>query len=146
MTTPQPIRCSVAAVIRRAPDDAEFLVVRRPHDDESLPGEWGFPAVTLQPGELPENGLRRIGDEKLGIDIQPTRLIGVDTADRGSYRLILMDIEATIISGEPDPAAAITAATRYTEARWTTSLDTLRSAAEKGSLCCAIMLREGRGS
>lgn len=116
--------------------------MRRPLDDDSLPGAWGLPAVTLRPGELPESAVRRIGAEKLGVEIEPTRFLGVEYADRGAYRLVLMDIEARVRTGHPDVGAASGAGTRYIEARWTADVETLRPAARDGSLCCAILLQQ----
>src|SRR5687768_8135742 len=125
-----PVRCSVAAVVRRAGEPG-FLAVRRPLDDDRLPGVWGLPAVTLSQGELPEEGVRRIGREKLGVELSPTRFIGIRSANRGPYELILMDIEATLVSGEPHVAGAATTATRYIDQRWTDDLDILREGAGK---------------
>jgi ADP-ribose pyrophosphatase YjhB (NUDIX family) len=134
----RPVRCSVAAVVRRP--DQSFLAVRRPLDDDHLPGVWGLPAVTLKAGELPEAALRRLGREKLGAEISPVRFVGILSADRGSYELILMDIEAEIASGEPDVHAATTTATRYVDQRWTADVELLREAARKGSLCSRILI------
>jgi ADP-ribose pyrophosphatase YjhB (NUDIX family) len=136
---PKPVRHSVAAVVRRLADD-RFLAVRRPPDDDLLPDFWGLPAVTLAPGELPEAGLRRVGREKLGVTVEPVRLIGIRAADRGTYELILLEFEARLVEGEPDVQLASTAGTRYVEQRWTDQLDLLRPAAHAGSLCCRILL------
>lgn len=135
----KPIRCSVAAVIRRQ-GEVPFLAVRRPPDDDKLPGLWGLPAVTLRPGELPEDGLRRIGHEKLGVRLEPFRFVGIRAADRGAYELILMDIEATVVEGEPDVYAATTTATRYVDQKWASDVEILSEAAARGSLCCTILL------
>lgn len=137
-----PIRYSVAAVIRRWGEDDEFLAVQRPPDDERLPDAWGLPAVSLRPGELPEAGLRRVGREKLGVELEPLRLIGIRSMDRGDYELILMDIEAGILAGDPSVFAAKTRSTRYVAQRWTADLGLLRDAARRGSLCCRILLEE----
>jgi ADP-ribose pyrophosphatase YjhB (NUDIX family) len=135
----KPIRCSVAAVVRRQGED-RFLAVRRPIDDDKLPGVWGLPAVTLRPGELPEDGLRRLGHEKLGVRLEPFRFVGIRASDRGAYELILMNIEATVVEGEPDVYAATTMATRYVDQKWARELGILTEAAEMGSLCCRILL------
>jgi 8-oxo-dGTP diphosphatase len=137
----QPVRCSVAAVVR---DEAgRFLAVRRPPDDEHLPDVWGLPAVTLAGGELPEEGLRRVGREKLGAAIEPVRFVGIRSADRGAYELILMDIEARLSgSGQPDVRRASTAGTRYVDQRWERSPELLVPAAARGSLCARILLED----
>jgi ADP-ribose pyrophosphatase YjhB (NUDIX family) len=136
-------RFAVAAVVR-GPAEGEFLAVRRPDSDESLPGVWGLPAISLAPGELPEAGLRRLGREKLGVELQPASMVGIRWADRGEYELILMDIEARLESGEPSVERATTSATRFVEQRWVSDPSLLREAARAGSLCSQILL-EARG-
>ena len=135
----KPLRLAVAAVIRTTPG-GEFLAVRRPLDDDRLPGIWGLPAVSLQEGELPESAVRRIGTEKLGVQLKPVRTIGVGSADRGDHQLVLMDIEALIESGEPRVEAATTSRTRYIDQRWTADPELLRDGASRGSVCCRIFL------
>jgi ADP-ribose pyrophosphatase YjhB (NUDIX family) len=136
----KPIRCSVAAVVRRTRDGREFLAVKRPRDDDRLPDLWGLPAVSLQPGELPEAALRRLGREKLGVHLEARSFLGIRAADRGDYELILMDLEADLVQGEPSVRSATTAATRYVDQVWTEDLSLLRDAARRGSLCCSILL------
>jgi 8-oxo-dGTP diphosphatase len=133
-------KCSVAAIVRRDPGGAEFLAVLRPPDDDRLPDVWGLPAVSLLPGELPEAGLRRVGREKLGVELEPVSMLGIRRADRGQYELILMDIEARLVSGEPSVHRASSTATRYADQRWTDDLQLLAPAASRGSLCCRILL------
>ena len=45
---PGRVKRSVSLVIE---GPAGLLLVRRPDDDESLPGAWGLPAASLRPGE-----------------------------------------------------------------------------------------------
>lgn len=144
MPTSKPVKCSVAAVVRCPNDPDEFLAVRRPDDDDLLPGVWGLPAVTLQPGELPEAALRRLGREKLGAALEPRSFIGIDAADRGGYLLILMDIEAEVAGGDPDVHAGRTSGTAYVEQRWTSDATLLVEAASRGSVCSRILL-ESKG-
>ena len=139
-----PTKYSVAAVVRRPDGRDEFLAVRRPPDDDRLPDVWGLPAVSLRPGELPEAGLRRVGIEKLGVELEPLRLLGIKWMDRGDHELILMDIEAGIVAGEPSVRLSRSPSTRYVDQRWTTDLLLLRDAASRGSLCCQILL-DGAG-
>lgn len=134
------VKCAVAAVLRNPANEREFLAVKRPPDDDRLPDAWGLPAVTLRDGELPEEGLRRIGREKLATDIEPARLVGIKSTNRGEYELILMDIEARLVGPEPDVSRATTAATRYVGQQWTEDLLVLQEAARKGSVCSQVLL------
>ena len=138
-----PVKCSVAAVVRSSAHPGAFLAVRRPPDDDRLPDVWGLPAVTLAEGELPEAAVRRLGREKLGTDLEPRSFVGIRAADRGEYLLILMDIEAEVTGAEPDVHAARTAATAYVDQRWSESVEILREAAERGSVCARILLEGG---
>ena len=51
-----------------------------------------------------------------------------------------MDMEAILRKGEPDCQRASGTGTRYTDQLWTSDLDLLVAAAERGSLCCQILL------
>ncbi len=94
----------------------------------------------MLPAETPEAAAIRCGREKLGVELATANRIGVLSADRGSFELILMDIEASIVSGEPDVTRATSGATRYVEQRWISGVDLLREGARKGSLCCRILI------
>ena len=107
------------------------LLVRRPEDDERLPGEWGLPAVTLAAGESEEDGVRRAGRDKLGVELRPLRSIGADAT--------MTDWEAELVDGEPavpQPGAH----TQYAELRWAEPSE-LVPAARRGSLCSRVLLR-----
>jgi ADP-ribose pyrophosphatase YjhB (NUDIX family) len=140
----KPVRCAVAAVVLRPGAEGEFLIVQRPPDDDRLPNIWGLPAVSLEPGELPEAAVRRIGREKLDAELEPLRFVGIGALDRGEYTLILMDIEARLVGGEPSVERATTSRTKYVAQRWTDDPANLREGAQKGSLCSRVML-EARG-
>jgi 8-oxo-dGTP pyrophosphatase MutT (NUDIX family) len=108
-----------------------LLLVRRPDDDEDLPGVWGLPAVSLAPDESEEEAVRRAGREKLGVEVRPVRSVGQDQTMR--------DWEAGIVSGDPSvpqPGPH----TQYTDLRWGEPSD-LVPAARQGSLCCRVLLR-----
>ena len=108
-----------------------LLLVRRPDDDESLPGVWGLPAASLAEGESEEDAVRRAGREKLGVEVVPVRPIGTDGA--------MTDWEARIAAGRPSvPQPGPN--TQYTELRWGDPLE-LVPAAREGSLCSRVLLR-----
>lgn len=108
-----------------------LLLVRRPDDDEDLPGVWGLPAVSLAPGESEEEAVRRAGRDKLGVEVEPVERVGRERS--------MTDWEARIVSGRPavpQPGAH----TQYTELRFGEPLELL-PAAREGSLCCRVLLR-----
>jgi ADP-ribose pyrophosphatase YjhB (NUDIX family) len=108
-----------------------LLLVRRPDDDEDLPGVWGLPAVSLAAGESEEEAVRRAGREKLGVELQPLQRVGAERT--------MTDWEARIVSGEPvvpQPGPH----TQYTALRFGDPSE-LVPAARDGSLCCRVLLR-----
>jgi 8-oxo-dGTP pyrophosphatase MutT (NUDIX family) len=112
-----------------APDGV--LLVRRPDDDESLPGVWGLPAATCADGESEEDAVRRAGREKLGVEVEPLRPIGSDAFMTGW--------EARISRGEPSvPQPGPN--TQYAALRWGDPSE-LAPAAAQGSLCSRVLLR-----
>jgi len=107
------------------------LLVRRPHDDESLPGVWGLPAASLLGDESEEDAVRRAGREKLGVEVLPLQPIGADGA--------MTDWEARIVEGRPSvPQPGPN--TQYAQLRWGDPRD-LVPAARQGSLCSRVLLR-----
>lgn len=108
-----------------------LLLVRRPDDDEDLPGAWGLPAATLAVGESQEDAVRRAGRDKLGVEVRPLRAVGVDGFMTGWA--------AELVSGEPavpQPGPH----TQYAELRWGDPSE-LVPAARRGSLCSRVLLR-----
>ncbi|MEA2455427.1 MAG: 8-oxo-dGTP diphosphatase, partial [Thermoleophilaceae bacterium] len=101
-----PPKRSVSLVIE---GPAGVLLVRRPDDDESLPGVWGLPAASLGTGESEREALVRAGREKLGVEVEPLEPIGEHETMR--------DWTARIAAGQPAvPQAG--PGTQYVEWRW----------------------------
>ena len=108
-----------------------LLLVRRPDDDEDLPGVWGLPAVSLGAGESEEEAVRRAGRDKLGVELEPVGPVGREGP--------MTDWEARILAGRPavpQPGPH----TQYAELRFGEA-EELRPAARDGSLCCRALLR-----
>jgi 8-oxo-dGTP diphosphatase len=108
-----------------------LLLVRRPDDDESLPGVWGLPAVSLVPGEPEEDAVRRAGRDKLGVDVEPLEPVGSE-AGMTNWRVRVSSGEPAV----PQPGPK----TQYTDLRWGEPAE-LVPAAREGSLCCRVLLR-----
>ena len=108
-----------------------LLLVRRPDDDQDLPGVWGLPAATLAAGESEEDAVRRAGRDKLGVEVRPLAPIGTDG--------FMTDWQAELVSGEP-AVPQRGPRTQYAELRWGGPSE-LVPAARRGSLCSRVLLR-----
>src|SRR5262245_27763890 len=88
-----PIKHSVAVMIF---NEDQILTIRRPDDDDELPGIWGLPAGTCRGEETAQQVIRRIGREKLGVILDPVRKVVFGTQDRPAYRLEMELWEASM--------------------------------------------------
>jgi ADP-ribose pyrophosphatase YjhB (NUDIX family) len=113
----------------------QVLSVRRPEDDDELPGIWGLPAGTLRAGETTEDLIKRIGSEKLSVKLTPIRRINAGRQMRQHY-LLEMELWEASMEGTPS----------HSEWRWV-PINSLQPGADAGSLCCELALKsEGRVS
>jgi 8-oxo-dGTP pyrophosphatase MutT (NUDIX family) len=138
----KPVKYVVSAIVKKSESSDEFLVVKRPDDDPDLGGHWGFPAVSMSPGELPEHAAERICREKLGCEAKATRFLGAMFQKRNSYDIFLMDVDVVLSSGEPNVAAATSTSTVYVDQKWSTDPEDLRGSANGGSCCSSIFLSD----
>jgi len=134
------LKFSIAVALVNPRNRKEILVVKRPEDDDKLPGVWGLPAISLVKNELPEAAVRRLGREKLDVEIEPIETIGIKYEDKAGYQLILLEIKCKLLFGKPDVWRAETKATKYVDQRWTEDYSILQKAADMGSLCSQIFL------
>jgi ADP-ribose pyrophosphatase YjhB (NUDIX family) len=126
------VKRSISLVIE---SPAGVLLVRRPDDDDRLPGVWGLPAVSLREGEAERDAVLRAGRDKLGVDVEPVTPVGAEEGEGVAMR----DWAARIVEGEPkvpQPGEG----TQYVELRWGDSAE-LAPAARAGSLCARVLLR-----
>jgi ADP-ribose pyrophosphatase YjhB (NUDIX family) len=121
------VKRSVAVVIRKG--DGRILVIRRPDDDDELPGIWGLPAGSYRSEENLEELVGRIGRDKLGVKLAPVRRLAAGSQARRSY---LLEMELWEASAEREPARA--------QWEWS-SIDILEDGKERGSLCCELALK-----
>ena len=120
-----PVKHSIAVMIFQGD---EVLSVRRPDDDNELPGIWGLPAGTLRPSETVEDLIARIGRDKLGVKLTPVRKVTSGRQIRSLY-LLEMDLWEAYITGTPSQE----------NWRWA-KIDSLRPGAAAGSLCCELAI------
>jgi ADP-ribose pyrophosphatase YjhB (NUDIX family) len=119
----KPVKHAVAVAIFR---DGEILTIRRPDDDDELPGVWGLPAGTRRGVETPEDVIARIGREKLGASLTPVRVIASGAQERPQY-VLNMELWEASMTGAPS----------YPKWKWAPP-DILRAGAAAGSLCCEL--------
>ena len=136
---------AVSILVRRGdPAAPEVLAVRRPDDDEELPGLWGLPAATLRPGESWWEAAFRAGRQKLGVELAGFRLLCQGWADRPGQPLFMRLFAARLASGAPCVPRPVEGVTQYAEWAWSRP-GRLEPAAASGSLCsrlCLAWLRE----
>ncbi len=131
----KPVRVSVFAVIETK---EKILAVQRPENDEHLPGMWGLPATTLDEHESIEDGLHRLGREKLNVDLAPTDFIARGDQEREAYILHGEEYRCTITNGVPS-VANDAPGTQYTNWQWAQP-EILEEIAQHGSLCTQLYL------
>src|SRR5215471_8212577 len=121
-----PVKRSIAVLIRNGD---RFLSTQRANDDDELPGVWGLPAGSYRGSETVEDLVRRIGREKLGVELIPVRKIAMDRQPRERY-LLEMELWEVEMSGTP----------RHPAWQWATS-EILEPGKSQGSLCCRLALQ-----
>lgn len=135
----KPMKYAISYVIPH--DDGErFLIVKRPEDDEDLPGYWGLPAGSVKQHETYEEAVQRSGKEKLGVDLEVTGFIGRGNIERDDYLLHMELFETGIVVGTPT-VPQDGPRTQYVDWTWGRE-DDLVEAGRHGSLCCNLYLEE----
>ncbi|MGO4541291.1 (deoxy)nucleoside triphosphate pyrophosphohydrolase [Paenibacillus sp. 2TAB19] len=86
-----------AAIIE---DEAGRILIARRAKGKSQEGMWEFPGGKLEPGESPEDCLRRELLEEMGITIEPYAYVGANKHDYGTVMIKLIAYKASFVSGE----------------------------------------------
>lgn len=86
----------VAAVIR---DGARIFATARGYGEQK--GGWEFPGGKIEPGESPQEALRREIREELALEIAVGELIGTVEYDYPAFHLSMGCYWCSIVAGEP---------------------------------------------
>ncbi len=130
---------SVSFGIPHPSGDGRVLTVLRPPDDAELPNLWGLPAGSLRAGETWEDAVVRSGREKLGVALEPGRVLNSGAQERPTCALEMRLLEARILAGKPAVPQPHPEVTQYADWRWA-EVATLGEGAARGSLCCRLMV------
>ena len=134
----KPIKESVAIVIED--DQGAFLVVKRASDD-SFAGHWGLPAASLRNNETREDTAKRAAKDKLGVNIEIVGTIGDRTEDKGEYLEHLTEYLVKITEGEISLETRDPSVSRYADFKYADDPRILIPAAQGGSICSRIFLK-----
>src|SRR5688572_27575815 len=119
----RPEKESVAVVIHNPKEPDQILTVLRPESDDDLPNVWGLPAATLRPGEQWEDAIKRVGLEKLGVQLKVGKELERGSTERRNYRLQMRVYEAQLTAGTPFVPQPDGASTQYSKWKWGTGED-----------------------
>ena len=134
---------AIAVVIANPQDASLVLIVRRPEDDDDLPGIWGLPATSIKLDESDADAAHRLGTRKLGAELTLAAVLAQGNQARTTYQLAMRLYTASLgaaIPQLPAPENHIDDSTYYTEWKWAPR-DSLREGARMGSLCCQLALQ-----
>ena len=92
----------VAGVVAR--DGRIMLCRRRPEVHNGL--KWEFPGGKLEPGEAPEDALRRELREELAIDVRVGRVLDAVLHRYPDRDVLVLFYPCEIVAGEPAPSIA----------------------------------------
>lgn len=135
----KPIKEAVAFYALDA--NGSFLCVKRSSDDVSLPGVWALPAASLREGETHQDAIKRAARDKLGVEVEILKCTGDDTQEKPQHILHLSEYEVKIVAGAPRPLHCDPTVSNYVAVQWSSDPEILRPAAEAGSSCSRVYLR-----
>ncbi len=136
----KPTKRTIALLIRNPADPTQILAVRRARDDPEHPGLWGLPAGSFREGESTHDLIRRIGEDKLGVDLTLVRVVRSGQQGRETY-LLQMDLwEVRITSGAPQARTGGSHGISYYDCVEWAPPEILTDGRSKGSLCCRLGL------
>ena len=126
--TNKPIRHAVSVVIQNNKNETLFAL--RSPKSTSYPLAWSLPSHYVEGNESHQETVKRIGKNKLGVDLEIGELLNEGNSDRGDFELFMHDYLATVKSGEPGIVSD-----NYTELKWSEPKSQLKSMKIMGDCC-----------
>ena len=102
----------VAAIIERG---GRYLVTQR-RPTAVLPLLWEFPGGRVEDGESDSDALRRELQHRVGVDVDPGKLVSFVSHPYERYTVDLYLYECALLKGEPEPV-------NVHDFRWATSAE-----------------------
>lgn len=121
-------RHAISIVIQNEND--EILFALRSANKSSYPLAWSLPSHYVSENESPKDTVKRIGKNKLGIELEIGELLNEGKSDRGDFILFMHDYSATITNGEPNIVS-----NDYVELIWAEPHSQLNSMKVMGDCC-----------
>lgn len=138
------IKNAVFYVIKNPKNREEFLIVKKPENDEDLPNVWGLPSGSVKKTETFQEAAIRQAKNKLNIQVKIIGFVGRGNIERENFILHGEEFLCEITEGNPEINKEAEG-TIYDEWKWGTLAD-LQEAAQNGSLCSNILLKNILGS
>lgn len=124
----KPVRHAISVVIKDS--KGEVLFAKRSAKKTSYPLAWSLPSYFIAHNEQPEETIRRIGKEKLGVELKAGKLLNEGASDRSEFTLFMHDFEAEIVTGAPRIVSD-----DYIELKWANPIEQLASMKIMGNCC-----------
>ncbi len=122
------MRHAVSVVVRN--ENNETLFALRSANESSYPLVWSLPSHYVKEGESPEETVKRIGINKLGVELESVELLNEGVIDRGIFTLFMHDYSAKIVVGDVKLMRE-----HYEELKWSEPISQLQSMEIMGDCC-----------
>lgn len=120
----KPIKHAISIVLRDV--NGRTLFALRSAIKKQFPLVWSLPSHFVIDGEDPKATIARIGTDKLGVKLEPVRLLKEGYGEKPDFMLHMHDYEVTML-GEPYLASS-----DYAELKWAKAEEFLPTLKVKG--------------
>lgn len=122
------IHHAVSVVIQNSNNETLFAL--RSPQASSYPLTWSLPSHYVAGNETHEETIKRIGKNKLGVELEIGKLLNEGKSDRGNFTLFMHDYSVKIIEGELKINNDY-----YTNIKWAEPIAQLNSMKVMGDCC-----------